>query len=281
MGMRHVLPRDPRWFQIAFLGSFVAAGLWLEIIPLWQVLPPIGAALFTQWACLKLRKLPSQGYLSPLITGLGLVLLLRTDLVWLPPVAAVAAIGSKFFVRFGGKHIFNPANLGLALAMLLTSHAWASPSQWGESAALMFWFLALGMTVVVRALRSDISFAFLAIWAALKLARVLWLGAPHPLDVLEHQLVTGSLIVFTFFMISDPKTTPDSRLGRLIYAGVVAGVAFVMQHHFWIQNSPVWALFFLSPLVPLIDRLVRGVRYQWPSFASPQLTPTLNPAGAR
>lgn len=279
--MRLPAPRDPRWFQIAFLGSFVAAGIWLGVIPLWQPLPTVAAALLTQMLCLRLRRAPSPGHLSPLITGLGLTLLVRSDLLWLPPLAAGLAIASKFFVRWNGKHIFNPANLGLALSMLATSHAWASPSQWGESAALLFWFLALGLTVVVRALRSDVSFAFLGFWTALKLARVLWLGSPHPFDVLEHQLATGSLIVFTFFMISDPKTTPDSRLGRVIFAGVVAVAAFVMQHHFWIQNAPVWALFALSPLVPLLDRVLKGVRYQWPSLSQPQLTPSLNPAGAR
>lgn len=280
--MRKLLPRDPRWLQIAFLGSFVLVGLWLGAVPLWEPVPTVLAAVLTQMLCVRLRKLPSPGHLSPLITGLGLTLLVRSDLVWLPPAAAVLAIGSKFFVRWNGKHLFNPANLGLAASMLLTSHAWASPSQWGESAALTFWFVALGLAVVVRALRSDISFAFLGIWAAMKLARVLWLDSPHPFDVLEHQLATGSLIVFTFFMISDPKTTPDSRLGRVLYAGAVAGVAFVMQHHFWIQNSPVWALFLLSPLVPVLDRSLRGVRYQWPGFApAPQLTPTLDPAGAR
>ena len=55
------------------------------------------------------------------------------------------------------------------------------------------------------------SLAFLGSWVLLKLGRVLWLGQRPA--VLGHQLLVGSLILFTFFMISDPKTTPDRRLG--------------------------------------------------------------------
>ena len=277
--MRLPLPKDPRWLQIAFLGSFAVAGMYQEVIPLVQPLLTVAAAAASQWLNTKLRRAPSQGYLSAVITGLGLALLVRSDLIWLPALVAALAIASKFWIRVRGKHVFNPANLGLAGGMLATTHIWASPSQWGEDTTLLFWFLALGLTVVVRALRTDISFAFLAFWIALKAGRVLYLG--QRLAVLEHQLAFGSLIVFTFFMISDPKTTPDSRAGRILYAGLVATLAFVLQHRFWVMSSPVWALFALSPLVPVIDWLIKGVRYQWPSLAAPQLNPQLSTAGAR
>ena len=265
----HWLPNDPRFLQVAFLGAFVITGLGLGIIPWTQAPLTVGAALLTQ-AVLG-RPAQATGYLSPAITGLGLTLLLRSDLIWLPPLAAVAAIASKSLLRVKGKHVFNPANLGLALAMLLSPHAWASPSQWGEGTGLLFFFAALGLAVVVKALRSDISFAFLLFWVVLKAARVLWLGQRLP--VLEHQLALGSLVVFTFFMISDPKTTPDSRKGRVLYALAVAALAFVLQHHFWVMNAPVWALFALSPLVPLLDRLFQGHAYRWPALHN------LQPAG--
>src|SRR2546422_5386760 len=42
------------------------------------------------------------------------------------------------------------------------------------------------------------------------------------------QLQSGALLLFTFFMISDPKTTPDSRAGRILFAIIVAtGAAYV------------------------------------------------------
>jgi hypothetical protein len=208
--------KDPRVLQIAFLGTFLIAGLTvLDFdLPLWQ--PPliVVSACATQFAMTRLMRVPPAGYLSPVITSLGLTLLLRSDLWWLPPLAAVVAIGSKFLLRFRGKHIFNPTNLGLAVAMLLSTHAWCSPSQWGENGVTVAWFAIFGLAVASRAFRSDVSLAFFATWVLLKLGRVLYLEQKS--TVLFHQLSTGSLILFTFFMISDPKTTPDSRAGRIV-----------------------------------------------------------------
>ena len=99
-------------------------------------------------------------------------------------------------------------------------------------------------------------------YAALVFGRALWLG--DPLAIPLHQMQSGALLVFAFFMISDPKTTPDARAGRLLYAAIVATVDFSIQ--FGLHNSAgiILALVFTAPLVPLIDRFFRGPRYSWP-----------------
>ena len=66
----------------------------------------------------------------------------------MPPLAAIIAIGAKYLVRIRGKHVFNPGMLGLTSCILLTGHAWCSPSQWGEGMALLAWFAVLGLAVV-------------------------------------------------------------------------------------------------------------------------------------
>src|SRR5262249_48518723 len=71
--------------------------------------------------------------------------------------------------------------------------------------------------------------------------------------VLGHQLLVGSLILFTFFMISDPKTTPDRRSARIAWGMAVAVLAFVLQHQAWVMNAPVWALLVPSPGAPFLD----------------------------
>ena len=271
----HLYARDPRLLQIFFLGSFLAAGfigLGFQL-PLWQ--PPliIATALGAQWSLTRFTRAPPAGFLSPLISALGLSLLLRTDVVWIPVLTAIAAIASKFLIRVRGKHMFNPTNFGLALAMLVTPHAWCSPSQWGENGALIAWIAILGLAVSHRAFRSDVSLAFLASWLALKGGRVLYLGQKLP--VLAHQFSSGSLILFAFFMISDPKTTPDSRAGRVLYAAMVAGFAFYLQHGLWKQNALIWSLFLLSPLVPLIDRIFKAPPYHWPTERTASCLPAV------
>ena len=265
------LPKDPRLLQIAFLTSFLLAGIFLcdFDLPLW--LPPVtvASACAAQWACVKLFRLASQGYRSPIITGLGVSILLRSDLLWLVPLFAAVAIASKFFLRHDGRHYFNPTTFGLATAMLLTGHAWCSPAQWTDSAAIVVWFVVLGLAVTVAAFRSDVTLAVLGSWFALAAGRVLYLG--QSLRVLEHQLTFGSLIMFAFFMISDPKTTPSHRTGRLILAAAVAGLGFVFQFGLFWQNALIWALLLGAPLTALLDRLFPAAPYQWPG--APALAP--------
>jgi Na+-transporting NADH:ubiquinone oxidoreductase subunit NqrB len=200
---------------------------------------------------------------SALISGLSLCLLLRTESPLLAAFAAVLAIASKFVLRIRGKHVFNPTNLAIAAVVLGSGRAWVSPGQWGDSAFFAFLLACAGGLVAWRALRSDVALAFLVAWAALLFGRALWLG--DPLAIPLHQLRSGSLLLFAFFMISDPKTTPDARGCRLAFGVVVAILAFQLQFVLYRPSGGlILALFLLSPLVPVLDRLFPGPRYAWP-----------------
>lgn len=83
-------------------------------------------ALFIRW-----KKLPWHSIKSAMVTGLGMSLLLKAGSPWVLVLGASVAIASKFFLRIDGKHVFNPGNLGIAAAVLLTGDAWVSPGQWG------------------------------------------------------------------------------------------------------------------------------------------------------
>src|SRR5256885_792758 len=242
---------DPRWLQIGFLASFLCVGLAARDFPIWHAPLLFAAALGTQLACTRILKLENVGVLSAVITACGLTLLLRSDVWWLPPLAAAVAIASKFTLRIRGRHFLNPANLGICAAMLATPHAWCSPAQWGEGGLLLLWMFALGCMVAHRAFRNDVSLAFLAFWIVLRAARVLWLGQPRA--VLLHQLASGSLILFAFFMISDPKTTPRGRAARIAFAVTVAAGAFALQHVAYARNPLLCALLPAPPPTPLLD----------------------------
>ncbi|HVF59072.1 MAG TPA: DUF2330 domain-containing protein, partial [Thermoanaerobaculia bacterium] len=255
--------RDPRHYQIAVLASLFVYGiarLDLEIEPL-RAAALLGTCLLTQWACTRLWRLPAFEPLSALISGLSLCLLLRTNLPLLAVAAAVATVASKFLLRFDGKHLWNPTNFGIVAAMLLTGQVWVSPGQWGNVAVFGFALACLGGLVVNRAARSDVTYAFLGFYLALLFGRALWLGQPAAIPL--HQLANGAFLIFTFFMISDPKTTPDSRAGRILFALLVALGAGYVTFVLYRPNGLLLSLFFLSPAVPLLDRLLPGRRYVW------------------
>ena len=70
-------------------------------------------------------------------------------------------------------------------------------------------------------------------------------------------------------LISDPKTTPNTSLGRIVFTSIVAIVAFTIQFIFYQPNGPILALIMSAPLVPLIDFLKRGRNYEW---STPRIT---------
>jgi Na+-transporting NADH:ubiquinone oxidoreductase subunit NqrB len=257
------MARDPRLYQIGTLAALLAYGvLRLDFeIPIACALVTVGGALLTQWICTRLWGLPAFDPRSPLISGLSLCLLLRTNSLWLAGAAAAVAIASKFVVRVNGKHLFNPTNAGIVLMILATGQVWVSPGQWGNVAFFAFLMACLGGLVVNRAARSDVTWAFMAAYVTLVFGRSVWLG--EPLAIPLHRLENGALLLFTFFMISDPKTTPDSRAGRMVFAGVVAMVAWYVQFRLFRTNGLLWALAIAALTVPVIDWLLPGHRYEW------------------
>src|SRR5262249_13791880 len=92
--------------------------------------------------------------------------------------------------------------------------------------------------------------------------RSLWLG--EPLSIPLHRLANGAFLLFSFFMISDPKTTPDSRAGRLLFSAIVAFGAAYVQLRLFRTNGLLWAPAAASPLVPMLDRVLPATRYAWP-----------------
>jgi len=253
---------DPRLYQIATLGALLVYGVvWLdlEVRPL-TALAIVAGALVTQHLCARLAG-RAPDLRSALISALSLCLLLRTGSLGLAALAAVVAIASKFVLRVRGRHVFNPTNLALVALLAGTGQVWVSPGQWGSGVLFAFALAATGGLVVNRAARADVTCAFLAAHAALVLGRAAWLG--DPLAIALHRLENGALVLFAFFMISDPRTTPDSRAGRILFAALVALGAYVLQFRLFWTNPLLWSLAACSFAVPLLDRLLPGPRYQW------------------
>jgi hypothetical protein len=63
--------------------------------------------------------------------------------------------------------------------------------------------------VLKRVGRWDTTLAFLGSYALLEALRNLWLGWAW--DVWAHRLMSGSLLLFALFMVTDPRSIPNAR----------------------------------------------------------------------
>lgn len=255
--------RDPRAVQMVLLGSILAAGAWRYDfnLGLTQIALTFAAGILAQAVFERIAGRPTRSIMSPLVTSLSISILLRADQLWIYPAAAIAAIASKYLLRARGKHIFNPSCFGIILALTTLPGAWVSPGQWGAGVAIAGWIIAAGMTVTARAASADISSSFVLFYGIGLAARVLWFG--QRFAVLLHQMSNGALLLFAFFMLSDPKTIPDSRRGRIVHAATVAAIAFTLQFWLYANNALVWALFLGAPAVMLWDARWPAPRFKW------------------
>jgi glycine betaine catabolism B len=203
---------------------------------------------------------------SSLLTGLILALIIPPDLqlysLMFVVAAAGLAIGSKYLLTIGNKHIFNPAAVAVVLA------AWGphqSASWWVGTAVLLPFVLIGGMMTVRKVRRGYMVTTFLA--ATTITTAVMALASSTSLATSMHNmLLTSSVFFLGFVMLTEPYTSPTTKTKQIWYAALV-GVLMSPQVHFGsIYTTPEIALvignifaYTVSPKVKLFPTF-RGLK---------------------
>lgn len=230
--------KDARDYQILFLFTFLILGVWTRDFTV-----HFDAMVTVLIACLLTQALSDRFYAhlhpdlaykfslrSAWITGISLCLLLRTNSLAVMALAGSLSILSKFVFRFRRKHFFNPSNFGIIAVLALTSNAWVSPGQWGQDTWYVFLFLAAGGMVVRKVGRWDTTGAFLLTYGGLEAWRNSSLGWTW--DVFLNRMASGGLLLFAFFMITDPRAIPDNRYARILWVILVAILSYILRNKF-------------------------------------------------
>jgi Na+-transporting NADH:ubiquinone oxidoreductase subunit NqrB len=254
---------DIRIWQVAVMATLLSGGVLYRSfgITLPQVLLTILVAILSQCFFDVFMTGRSRSMLSSVITAFGVCLLLRSNLYWVHPFVVFVAIASKFILRIRGRHFFNPANLGVLVGLLLPA-SWISTGQWGTETHVALLLCSLGLVAAasVGSYISSLTFlsVYMGVWAS---HRVLYLG--YEWEDLLHHMGNGAILLFAFFMISDPKTIPAHRKGRVLHASLVAFVAYLWQYGAYWNHGYLWALLFLSLSVPMFDWLYPNKPFEW------------------
>jgi Na+-transporting NADH:ubiquinone oxidoreductase subunit NqrB len=224
---------------------------------------------------------------SALITGNGVAFVLRVPGTehgdwwslhgwWI--FAGTAAVGllSKHVIRVGGKHIFNPSNLGLVLCFLLLGSDRAEPLDfwWGPlSPALVLALVIIAVGALVILSRLKLLGLAVAFWASFAAALGVLAASGHSMTASWHLgaitdasfwwvIVTSpELLVFLFFMLTDPKTIPAGARARITYAVVVGLLAALLiapqTQEFGTKVALLGALALVCAAIPVVERLPR------------------------
>ncbi|HEY9883409.1 MAG TPA: RnfABCDGE type electron transport complex subunit D [Thermosynechococcaceae cyanobacterium] len=200
--------------------------------------------------------------LSAHITGLAIAMLLyANDRLLLIAFATAVAIGSKAIVRApvgnSTRHFLNPSNLGITITLLL--FPWvgiAPPYQFTENLSGIGDWILPGLLIVSGSFlnarfthRLPLIAAWLGGFAVQALLRSLVFGMPIVAGFVP---MTGvAFLLFTFYMVTDPGTTPSKPLNQVIFGASVAAVyGLLMVSHI------VFGFFFALTLVCTLRGLV-------------------------
>jgi Na+-translocating ferredoxin:NAD+ oxidoreductase RnfD subunit len=171
--------------------------------------------------------------LSAHMTSITLSFLLYVNRrLWIMALAVALALGSKYVlrVRQNGRfqHFMNPSNF--AIAVVLVAYQWTGVLPWTFTADIFgVWDWVVPLVIVALGLRLNLLFtgrlptilSWLATFVLLGVGRAWMRGTPVAPELVP---LTGvALVLFTFYMITDPQTSP-SRLGSQILFG--SGIAF-------------------------------------------------------
>jgi Na+-transporting NADH:ubiquinone oxidoreductase subunit NqrB len=260
---------DPRYFQLLFQALFLSYGIislgWDRDWVHYAV--SICGCLIFNYAAESIRQkkwvpLFGKSLFSVLISAMSLCLLLKTNHWYTSLLAAFLAVISKYIFRVSKKHIFNPSAFGIVATLLITNDAWLSSGQWGNNAIIFFSVITLGTIVVTKVQKLDVSLAFLFTYIALLYWRQHYVLG-WPMDYFVHSISNGSLLLFAFFMISDPKTCPDHPAARIIWAMMIASVSFYLSAFKWMNNAPLFMLIAFAPLVVVLDKIFKAPSFEW------------------
>lgn len=214
------------------------------------------------------------------ITGLAVPMLLYSnDRLWPIALAVAIAIGSKYIfrVRVGSttRHFFNPSNTGISVTLLLFPWVGIAPPYHFTENVIGFWDWALPALIIISGSYLNISFTR-------KMPLILgWLGGFFAQAVIRSQIfgtplastllpMTGiAFILFTFYMISDPGTSPFETKAQVAF-GAAAAIVYALL----VTAHVVFGIFFSL----IIVCTVRGLwLYTQAFFTRPIPTPAEAP----
>lgn len=188
---------------------------------------------------------------SAYITGISVGILMRSTFWWPFVLCSLLSIASKYALRWRGRHLWNPSNLGMSVLLYLAPQAAASlGQQWGNDIWPILVIWVLGGMILYRLGRLHITLAYVAAFLALSLVRSAvsgqaWINEVAPITGPMYQL-------YIFFMITDPATTTRTWPRQCAVAVLVAVTETILRLNAVIY-APYYALFLVGPATNLLE----------------------------
>jgi hypothetical protein len=196
---------------------------------------------------------------SAYISGISVGILIKSPELWPFIMCGLISITSKYVLRIGSRHFWNPTNFGVTMMLFLAPASVASLSvQAGNNgwAVLVIWILG-GITMYRLGLW-HIPLTFIAAFVPLAVFRSFALDAMEPQAshswLTEVAPITSPMFqLYIFFMITDPKTIVRGKRRQIIVVLLIAAMETFLRLAFKDIYSLFHALFIVGPIANVIE----------------------------
>lgn len=164
-------------------------------------------------------------------------------------------MASKYILAINKKHIFNPAAAAVAATAIFINK---SASWWIGTLPMLPFVISGGYLIARKIRRTDLVWSFLIISG---LTVIIWtfVNGGNPISSIKKTIADSAIFFFAYVMLTEPLTTPPTKILRVIY-GAMVGFLFAPQVHFGgIYLTPEMALLagnIFSYAVSPKDRLI-------------------------
>jgi len=212
------------------------------------------AAAFEHLCLFAIRKKLDFFSFSSLSTAMGVMLMMATSQLWIYFVVIGFGLLQKHILVFEKRHFFNPSNFALLFGLFFFyDDAHLVLGQLGDALWFVTVVVVLAVVVLIRANRWVIPLAFVGSYLFLQYLLVVQHDPVVVFEEIQHRFYSVSFVVFTLFMLTDPRTTPSGDQQQFLFGFVLALIAVCLDRYFGFRVQHLFiALFVLSPLVPLV-----------------------------
>lgn len=257
----------PLLITAILLGAHLSFGI-LESYA--RLLTAIGASFITEAILHRLMAGEWRNMSSAYISGISVGILVRSPFFWPYALCAMISIASKYVLRFKDRHLWNPSNFGIVAILVLAPGSVAGLSvQWGNNMWAMILIWAIGSVSIWKLRRFHICGTYVASFFLFAFIRSWLTGDPL---LAEISPITGPMYqLFVFFMITDPKTTVQSKKGQYLVAFLIAFAEFFFRLGEAVY-APFYALFVVGPIALLVEMWWRDKKKGLSGYSFPNVS---------
>ena len=189
---------------------------------------------------------------------------------------AALSLATKYVIKYHGTHVFNPSNIGLVVAFVVLGSSRVEPLDFWWAPLSNGWMILAYVVIIGGGLLITRRLKLLALaatfWVTLAMGLGVLAASGHCMtanwsftpvcgfDFWRVIVTSPEVLIFLFFMITDPKTTPGGAVGRVTFGFLVAIASVLLlapqTNEFGTKVGLLAGLVVICAARPILDRLV-------------------------